>query len=83
MMPSTSTAGFCLLGASFFFLGRSDTTVLSSRLDNMINIVWLAPLNTVDDGVRSTFNASTSMAGLALAIDRVRKEEVMQGMRFK
>ena len=69
---------------SFFHLLMGVEILMTSPLtDNVINIVWLAPLNTVDDGVWSSFNASTSMAGLALAIDRVRREEIMRGMKFK
>ncbi|XP_076449979.1 atrial natriuretic peptide receptor 3-like [Babylonia areolata] len=54
----------------------------SSKSDDVLNIVWLAPYVTVDDGIRATFNASTSLPGLALAVNKVRTEGLMPGMRF-
>lgn len=72
-----------LVRSFLFFLMGVGALARASGSDDLINIVWLAPLQTVDDGVRSSFNASTSMAGLALAVDRVRTEGVMQGMKFK
>ncbi|KAK7475979.1 hypothetical protein BaRGS_00032798, partial [Batillaria attramentaria] len=53
-----------------------------SKTDDVLNVVWLAPAETVDDGVRAMFNASTSVGGLALAIDRVRNEQLLGGMRI-
>ena len=61
----------------------TSTSKRSSQDKDVLNIVWLAPRHTVDDGVWSRFNASSSMAGLAVAIDRVRREGIMRGMQFK
>ena len=82
-MKTVSPSAWRLVRSLLSLLVGVRTVAADAGVDVTLNIVWLAPLHTVDDGIWASFNASSSMAGLAMAIDRVRQENIMQGMKFK
>ncbi|KAK7479379.1 hypothetical protein BaRGS_00029371, partial [Batillaria attramentaria] len=67
-----------LLTAAVGWYGVSGSNgIVKGSSDSVLQILWMAPKDPVMEGVRHVISASSSVGSLALALDKVQRENLV------